>query len=604
MAVPTIRLIAVGNGGSGYSIHTAPTVRIGTPSEGGTQAVATAVVGGSSNDDGSFSDPGVIGATSIIGFYINTPGSGYSRHSPPRVTIAPPDRNDRGNAYRTIGSGATAEAKVSSDGSVESINIIKVEPLQPIRITTIDQNLPNDGRTRAWQVTRSDGTVVGTVPTHEGASTFNNGQIIRTFWNWTPPDEAENNYTLRYTVTHGTDQASATINAPVFPRRATIAIVPTNINPPQSNLGIGTIREHLDNIRIIQGRNYFDAVAQKFGATIPIVSTSIDQPQSNSGIGATATDETGLYGRVLVAIGSQINLPIATLHLPDELPIAIRLDKIGTALTQQVEQPQQPLEQIVDYRYDLRKLLTGDFRSKDWINDLAVALSQVFFRYIYNDVQGLLSVRDPTVLQLRSQQALSSGEILEGDRVLSVIRVNPESGGTPSKQLLIDSAHNLGFSYPSDNFSAQGLIRLLDSYNEFISEKSPISFLDYIGYIADTIISAEILWTKDYLDFRPRDEIPMEERPRFLNEDADGNEIALQDGDWYPTPHVTLNYATNPNLSTTEVIQLFQLLAPAHLVVEGVSLPVPSTNITFRFALNPEPLTTGIYRAFPRLTLT
>ena len=269
-----------------------------------------------------------------------------------------------------------------------------------------------------------------------------------------------------------------------------------------------------------------------------------------------------------------------------------------------IRQQRSDNQRLPDYRYDLTKLFTQDLLSKDQWRNLAEVASRVFFQYVYNDIQGFLESDDPDYLQQRSPiQPIDYTVDNNGRQVNQIELREANQPVNRSRELLTLTAKNLGFNYFSDTFTDIDYQRLIQFWGLFLNEKAPDSFINFIGFIKNTEISATLLWTnRDYQDFVSIDQIPA-----FNVVTGTGGTILDPKEDhtdsYFPTPHVEVRYnPTNYNFTFAELQELFRQIAPTHVVLERIVAGQRLiSGIQLNFAI--EKINTTIHRTFPAITI-
>ena len=219
---------------------------------------------------------------------------------------------------------------------------------------------------------------------------------------------------------------------------------------------------------------------------------------------------------------------------------------------------------MVDYRYDLSKLLTSNFLSKNQWKDFADSISKVFFRYIYNDIQGLKNIRNVDNLQTRSTSNPVNSTIKIDDKQVNKIELR--DGQTAIKydrDLLLLTSKNYGFNYLSDTITNKDYIIFLKFIGLYLEEKGTISFTDFIGFIKNAVFKVEKLWTNDYYSFRPYDEVPSGQTIFDIRTDHSDS--------FYPTTHVRVSYDRSVfYFDELEIKDLFFKFAPINIVLESL----------------------------------
>ena len=192
------------------------------------------------------------------------------------------------------------------------------------------------------------------------------------------------------------------------------------------------------------------------------------------------------------------------------------------------------------YYQNWSEILIPRLRENEAWADLFRATSKVFAENIYAFVEDLRLIRDP----LRQ-----------------------------SKDINIQQAEFLGFSYKSDIFSKEeyaNLVTFLNMFNK--SAKGIKDFISFIGWIKNAKFQAFQLWAngkKNYSD-NPNTKDPfMRESPYILN---NSKIHGTGTKEWYPTSHVDLEYdARLYDIDETDIWYLFYKCAPIELVLRSIA---------------------------------
>lgn len=156
------------------------------------------------------------------------------------------------------------------------------------------------------------------------------------------------------------------------------------------------------------------------------------------------------------------------------------------------------------------------------------------------------------------------------------------------RNTMIAQASNSGFDYFSSTLQDDDYARIVTYVNKFWRFSGGDHFVDFMGFIKRTRFEIEQLWTQDI--GHPGEpsvtDVPANENDyypdllrtsEYLPKVWDNLTFNLGDrvdpglpGYYYPTSHVELEYnvLSRPNVDKLDVMSLFYLLAPIHLVLE------------------------------------
>ena len=137
---------------------------------------------------------------------------------------------------------------------------------------------------------------------------------------------------------------------------------------------------------------------------------------------------------------------------------------------------------------------------------------------------------------------------------------------------LINAANFAGLSYYSDFLTDEDFARVADYINAYWPRTGTPEFINFIGFIKNLALSMEQLWTQDKGDNATSDDPSISSYDSLeVFQEGIMNPV-WKGGVWYPTSHVEINY--NALLSNTiddDLVLLFYVLAPIHLVLERIS---------------------------------
>jgi len=156
------------------------------------------------------------------------------------------------------------------------------------------------------------------------------------------------------------------------------------------------------------------------------------------------------------------------------------------------------------------------------------------------------------------------------------------------RETLIAQSRNLGFDYFSNTLQDDDYARVVTYLSKFWKNSGGDHFIDFMGFIKRTRFDIEQLWTESIGDPGAPSigTEPANDRDYYLNlmtrseylpkvwERIDFNPLLTEDqemyGSFYPTSHVELRYdiLEHPNLDKLDILTLFYMLAPIHLVLE------------------------------------
>ena len=161
------------------------------------------------------------------------------------------------------------------------------------------------------------------------------------------------------------------------------------------------------------------------------------------------------------------------------------------------------------------------------------------------------------------------------------------------RETMINQSANLGFDYFSNTLQDDDYARIVTYISKFWKLNGGDHFIRFMGFIKRSRLDIETLWTKSLghpgdpidnaipaneLDYYPILQRTSEYLPKVWNSplfSAQGVDQALPNY-YYPTSHVEVEYDIfeSPNLDKLDVLSLFYLMAPIHLVLERFAATV------------------------------
>ena len=142
------------------------------------------------------------------------------------------------------------------------------------------------------------------------------------------------------------------------------------------------------------------------------------------------------------------------------------------------------------------------------------------------------------------------------------------------RSVLIAGAQQHGFNYFSDTLSTQDYANINEWIEYYWPRGNTQSYINFMGFIKHVRLESDVLWTTEAgapagvaLADDPNDDYP------FLEPNYGQLKPVWAGGDNYPTSHVQLRYDAIefPNVDETDLIDLFYLLAPIHLVLRRMA---------------------------------
>jgi hypothetical protein len=138
---------------------------------------------------------------------------------------------------------------------------------------------------------------------------------------------------------------------------------------------------------------------------------------------------------------------------------------------------------------------------------------------------------------------------------------------------------SLGLVFQTDEFDTETIRRFVKELPTFLELSGTKFYINYLGLVLNSVFTLDHLWSNNYIDFIPRDDIP------------GGNEEG-----WYPTNHVrlTVDAGLFGVLDTQTVVDLFYTLSSVPLVVQSLEqfLPLPDINVQSPSLITSEEFTT------------
>lgn len=179
-------------------------------------------------------------------------------------------------------------------------------------------------------------------------------------------------------------------------------------------------------------------------------------------------------------------------------------------------------------KYDLKRFLTDNYKNNDTWKDFADTASDVIYDRVYSKAEQIAKLKDSRTI---------------------------------SREQLIANTKQLGFLFQSEFYSTDEYKRLNDYIGLYQPQSGTDRFIDFLGYIQNTLFNLNYLWTEDYEEFVTQDQVAT-------------NASVLDGGTFYPTSHVEVEYSAN-RFETAEaennLIELFYQLAPIHLVLHRIT---------------------------------
>lgn len=174
------------------------------------------------------------------------------------------------------------------------------------------------------------------------------------------------------------------------------------------------------------------------------------------------------------------------------------------------------------------------------------------------------------------------------------------------RNTMINQSNDLGFDYFSSTLQDDDYARIVAYIGKFWNFSGGDHFVDFMGFIKRTRFNIEQLWTQDIghpgspsvtkeqaneVDYYP----DLLRSSSYLPKVWENMAFTLTDtvdpgnpGFYYPTSHVELEYdqLERPNIDKLDVMSLFYLLAPIHLVLERFTSTI-YVNIEYKAAVSP-----------------
>lgn len=186
--------------------------------------------------------------------------------------------------------------------------------------------------------------------------------------------------------------------------------------------------------------------------------------------------------------------------------------------------------------------------------DLFDAISEVFAKNIYKNIELLRYIRDPS----------------KQDKLVN-----------------IQQAKFLGFNYNSDKFTDDeyaNIVYFLNYYNRKV--KGTYDFINFLGWVKNAKFKLVQLWARGKYNYSDDPEVkdPFEQENYYIHQnsivDGTGNQ------EWYPTSHVDLTYnGESFDIDESDVWYLFYKCAPIHLVLRSIAAVITGDPYYLNFNL-------------------
>ena len=226
-----------------------------------------------------------------------------------------------------------------------------------------------------------------------------------------------------------------------------------------------------------------------------------------------------------------------------ENPAFSKLFEVTSALID--EHIGEPLSQLARARSS-RHIKRGDYIKHEGKQGRVAHLTRVY------DDQG--TPLDEITLQLNNGQTVSTVRRALQDRAT-----------------LINASTFMGMDYYSDYLKDEDLARIADYIGSYWPKNGQPEFIKFIGFIKSLSLEMGQLWTKDKGDNATSDDENISRYDQLDIRDSSMRPV-WEGGSWYPTSHVEIFYDAliSQNIDD-DLILLFYVLAPIHLVLERIS---------------------------------
>jgi preprotein translocase subunit YajC len=140
-----------------------------------------------------------------------------------------------------------------------------------------------------------------------------------------------------------------------------------------------------------------------------------------------------------------------------------------------------------------------------------------------------------------------------------------------SRKTLIDGSVLQGFDYYSEKLTDEDYARVFDYVSTYWPKSGTPEFVHFIGFVKNLRLQMRQLWTVDLGD-NATSSNPAFNYHKILEQLQDEFTPVWEGGSHYPTSHVEIEYDVifSPNADLSDLIRMFYLLAPIHLVLERI----------------------------------
>ncbi len=215
---------------------------------------------------------------------------------------------------------------------------------------------------------------------------------------------------------------------------------------------------------------------------------------------------------------------------------------------------------------DRKVLLPPYLEDQDTWGSLVDGIDTTFLNTVDNPTKYLSRLRDTWILSESSEEKIQNGVMLSSNEFDHY-----------EKEILIRQANLLGFDFKESNIlTSEDYERLTQHLGFYWYGKGTPTFVDFLGFVFNTVITVKNLWSNKGTSVR--------RYGTFLPEGNAGIGTPIwKGGEWFPTTHVQVGFDPTKfaNTSVRKLIALFYALANYNLVI-GEILLESTLNITSR----------------------
>lgn len=196
-------------------------------------------------------------------------------------------------------------------------------------------------------------------------------------------------------------------------------------------------------------------------------------------------------------------------------------------------------------------------------SQLAEAMDEVLGQIVNDPARKLANIRDVNNWHPKALEQKHGVAILDGtDRKFEGDEWNDPTWRVRSAMMLGFNFYNI-YSLDTDTYD-----QFIKMAVQFYPEQGTNSWVDFLGFATNSLITVTQLWTIDYVNFYPEGN-PLIGTPVYAG------------GEWFPTSHVDIKINANfsSRVSLVDFYDLLIFAAPVNLVFRDVTIEYANVKI-------------------------